>query len=121
MYAHTTVASGTSSITINDMEANGDFYSEVGGTLSGKTITFSGTLSEDADIEYELAEETVTPYTTAQQAQWNAIKALQTYKNVTILVSSANINPVLSIVYYKDIETYINSLVGDIETLLSAI
>ncbi len=49
-------------------------------------------------VEYELAEEEIVPYTTAQQEAWNKIEQLHTYKNVTNIFSDAE----LDIVYVRD-------------------
>ena len=49
-------------------------------------------------VEYELAEEEIVPYTTAQQEAWNNIRALMTYKNVTNISSDAY----AKIIYVRD-------------------
>ena len=61
-------------------------------------------------VEYTLKEEVVIPYTQTQQAQWNAIKALNTYKNITNINATSNVDPGLKIVYYKDLETIIENI-----------
>ena len=40
-------------------------------------------------LEYPLAEEEIIPYNTEQQAAWNSIKSLHTYKTVTHIYSDA--------------------------------
>ena len=49
-------------------------------------------------VEYELSEEEIVPYTTAQQEAWNKIEQLHTYKNVTNIFSDTE----LDIVYVRD-------------------
>lgn len=62
-------------------------------------------------VQYELAEESITPYTEAQQAQWNAIKKMKTYKNVShISTEGGTLEPSNDVVYYKDLETLFNNL-----------
>ena len=62
-------------------------------------------------IQYFLAEESITPYTPTQQAQWNAIKAMKTYKNVShISTEGGTLEPSNDVVYYKDLETMFNNM-----------
>lgn len=49
-------------------------------------------------VEYELAEEEMVPYTEEQQEEWNKIKALNTYKNITNITSEAY----AKVVYMRD-------------------
>lgn len=49
-------------------------------------------------VEYELAEEEIIPYTEEQQEAWDKIKELYTYKNITNITSTAD----LDIVYVRD-------------------
>lgn len=88
-HKHIIAEAGLSAITIDDMKANGIFYSSVGGMLNNKTITFSQELEEAADIEYELEEEEIIPYNTDQQKAWDNIMELMTYKNITHIYSDA--------------------------------
>ena len=53
-----TISTTTSSVTINEMASNGEFVSTVGGTISGKTITFLSSVSSGT-IYYELATPTI--------------------------------------------------------------
>ena len=62
-------------------------------------------------VQYSLETESITPYTEAQQAQWNAIKKMKTYKNVShISTEGGTLEPSNDVVYYKDLETLFNSL-----------
>lgn len=49
-------------------------------------------------VEYELLEEEIIPYTEAQQEAWDKIEELHTYKNVTNIFSTAE----LDITYVRD-------------------
>lgn len=46
-------------------------------------------LSNPVTVEYELAEEEIIPYNTEQQAAWNSVRELHTYKNITNIYSDA--------------------------------
>ena len=53
-------------------------------------IDFKTWLStHNVTLEYELEEEEIIPYNTEQQAAWNSIKSLHTYKTVTHIYSDA--------------------------------
>ena len=92
------LANGTST-TFEDAKENGKFYcnQKASGNLEGKTIAFDTEVT-DAIVQYELAEEEIVPYTTAQQEAWNNIRALMTYKNVTNISSDAY----AKIIYVRD-------------------
>lgn len=47
---------GVSSMTIDDMKSNGEFYSTVGGTINGQTITFEAETTQAGYIIYERNE-----------------------------------------------------------------
>ena len=64
------------------------------------------------EIEYDLAEEVIDPYTEEQQAVWDQIKALRTYKPVTHISSTDEVPATVDVTYVKDLETVINSLGG---------
>jgi len=60
-------------------------------------------------LEYPLENPQPTPYTPTQQAQWNEIKKMKTYKNVShISTEGGTLDPSLDVVYYKDLETMFN-------------
>lgn len=50
------------------------------------------------NLQYELPEEKIIPYTEEQQEAWDKIKELYTYKNITNITSTAD----LDIVYVRD-------------------
>lgn len=57
---------------------------------SGTVGEFKSWLSQNPmQVEYELAEEEIEPYTEEQQKAWNKIKQLTTYKNITHITSEA--------------------------------
>lgn len=61
-------------------------------------------------LEYPLAEEEIIPYNTEQQAAWNNIKSLHTYKTVTHIYSDA----------YAEIGYIKDNMLSDFETKASA-
>ena len=62
-------------------------------------------------VEYKLADPQPTPYTSAQQAQWEEIKKMKTYKNVShISTEGGTLEPSNDVVYYKDLETLFANL-----------
>ncbi len=87
-------------------------------TSSNKIVWFGSTELEDLDVagfktwlstnnvivEYELAEETVTPYTTEQQTVYNQIKQAKSYNEQTnISGSSDELEPIFEVVALKNI------------------
>ena len=54
-------------------------------------------------FEYQTLTEEIIPYTTTQQAAWDNIKQLVTYKNTTTVTTTNEIKPILSGEYYMDI------------------
>ncbi len=54
--------------------------------------------SNPVTVEYELAKPEIVPYTAEQQEAWNKIEQLHTYKNVTNIFSTAE----LDITYVRD-------------------
>lgn len=53
-------------------------------------------------VEYELDEEEIIPYTASQQEQYNAIKKLKSYKDMTIITSTSDeLPPILEIQYWE--------------------
>ena len=107
---HTSVPIGSTEITINDMKENGEFLSSVGGTLSGKTITFASALIEEADIEYELAEPETVAYTGIQQTAYNELQNLETYQYVNNIELVANEETNMTLNYKQDLQTQISSI-----------
>ena len=59
------------------------------GFEKGTTLEQMKTALANTVIEYELSEEEIVPYTTAQQEAWEKIKAMYTYKNITNITSTA--------------------------------
>lgn len=59
-------------------------------------------------IEYELAEEETTPYTTEQQTAYNALQTLKTYRTITNISNNQDTNMVLT--YKKDLQTQFQEL-----------
>lgn len=84
------LANGTST-TFEDAKENGKFYcnQKASGNLEGKTIAFDTEVT-DAIVQYELAEEEIVPYTTAQQEAWDNIKNLTLFEGVNHISSDAN-------------------------------
>ena len=66
--------------------------------------------SNPITVEYELPEEEIIPYNTEQQAAWNNIKSLHTYKTVTHIYSDA----------YAEIGYIKDNMLSDFETKASA-
>lgn len=66
----------------------------------------------NAILQYELAEEVIDPYTEEQQAVWEQIKALRTYKPITHISSTDEVPATVDVTYVKDLETVINNLGG---------
>lgn len=104
--------SGTTA-TLSDAKENGSYYctQSTAGTLSGQVATFDSEVT-DATIQYQLAEEVIDPYTEEQQAVWEQIKALRTYKPVTHISSTDEVPATVNVTYVKDLETVINNLGG---------
>lgn len=55
------------------------------------SITSARTYIKDLDLEYELAEEEIIPYTTEQQTAWNNIKNIILYEGINNFNANANI------------------------------
>lgn len=68
--------------------------------------------THNVKVQYELAEEVIEPYTEEQQAVWEQIKALRTYKPVTHISSTDEVPATVDVTYVKDLETVINNLGG---------
>ena len=59
-------------------------------------------------VEYDLKEETITPYTDEQQAVYDElVKTAKTYKTVTNIFSTNEISPVFEVEYRQDIKALI--------------
>lgn len=94
--------SGTT-ITLNDAKSDGAYLcnKKTEGNLVGKTLTFDTEVT-DALIEYELAEEVIVPYTSAQQEVYNQIKQALSYEKQTNIRGSSNgSNPIFSVEGYQ--------------------
>lgn len=93
-------------------------YLKINNSIVNSVSELSDWLStHNVIVQYQLEEEQIIPYTQTQQAQWNVIKSLHTYKNITNINATSNVNPGLNIVYYKDLET----IIGNIEERLSSL
>lgn len=60
--------------------------------------------------QYQLVEEIVIPYTPNQQAQWNAIKKMMTYKGTTNIIGIGNLNPNIEAIGIRDINSMFENL-----------
>lgn len=89
----------------------GRFYPSISKTIVTDLSTFKTWLSNNTPIvEYPLAEEEIIPYNTEQQAAWNSIRELHTYKTVTHIYSDA----------YAEIGYIKDNMLSDFETKASA-
>lgn len=89
----------------------GRFYPSISKTIVTDLTEFKTWLSNNTPIvEYELAEEEIIPYNTEQQAAWNKIRELHTYKTVTHIYSDA----------YAEIGYIKNNMLSAYETKASA-
>lgn len=109
----TTTISGTSA-TLSDAKQNGNYLcsQKVAGTLSGQTITFDTSVT-DAVVEYDLAEEIVTPLT---KEQIEALYELQKAKYVDKMTLTC-LNEIESILV--DIDKSLEESLLDVEKLLA--
>lgn len=73
------------------------------------------------EIEYELAEEVVEPFTEEQARVWEQIKKIKTYKNVTHISSEDETPATMDMVYVRDLQTYLDNLNTRIEVLESEV
>lgn len=77
---------GVSSVTITDMKSGGEFYSTVGGTLNGQTITF---ISETTEAGYVIYERASTSYENITDptllSQLNSLLVLKQYNDKTYI------------------------------------
>lgn len=90
---------------MSSLSDNGDYEHSRGAASSGQYIQWICFISKSkattvaelktwlssnpVTLEYKLAEEEIIPYNTEQQAAWNNIKSLHTYKTVTHIYSDA--------------------------------
>lgn len=79
--------------TVYENQGNVVFVGDLTDTLETLKAKYDGAI-----LEYELSEEEIVPYTTAQQEAWDKIEQLHTYKNVTNIFSDTE----LDIVYVRD-------------------
>lgn len=103
--------SGTT-ITLNDAKSGGAYLcnKKTAGNLVGKTLTFDTEVT-DVLIEYELEEEEITPYTSAQQTVYNAIKEAISYEEQTNISGSSNgSNPLFSVEAYQSTKLILENL-----------
>lgn len=91
--------SQTTTITLSDAKQNGAYMCNIksAGTLTGQTIELE---AGDYEIIYELATETIEPYTEEQQEEYNKIKELYTFNGTTNIYSDDEVPPYLQIQYY---------------------
>ena len=68
-------------------------------------------------FEVPLAEEVIDPYTEEQQAVWEQIKKIKTYKTVTHISSPDETPATMDMVYVRDLQTVIDSLTNAIISL----
>ena len=66
--------------------------------------------THNVTVEYELAEETVEQYTSAQKAVYDEIISDGTYEGVTNYNTIANINPNMNIEYHKSLKIILSNL-----------
>lgn len=77
---------GVSSVTITDMKSGGEFYSNVGGTINGQTITFEAETTQAGYIIYERNEISYEDITdTTLLLQLNSLLALKQYNDKTYI------------------------------------
>lgn len=89
--------------------------------FTGNNVTdFKSWLSQNPIIiEYELAEETIEPYTSAQQTAYNKLKEMQSYYDLTYVVgSSDNAQPILTVQAKKSLKV-INDEISNINSRLT--
>jgi hypothetical protein len=95
-------------LVFNRTFAEGTFYENPGniaivGNENDTVATFREKYT-DSIIEYDLEEEEIESYTNLQQEQYNAIKNLKTYKDLTIIVgTSEELDPVLNLIAFKEV------------------
>lgn len=105
--------SGTT-ITLLDAKNNGAYLcnKKEAGYLNGQTLIFDTAIT-DALIEYELEEEIIESYTSAQQNAYNQIKQALSYQEQTnITGSSDGANPIFKVQTYLDTKLYIQRVVN---------
>lgn len=104
--------SGTA-ITLNDAKSGGAYLcnKKTSGNLVGKTLTFDEAIT-DVLIEYELEEEVIVPYTSAQQTVYNAIKQALSYEGQTNI--SSNQNAIFNVEAYLDTKEVLDNKVDKI-------
>lgn len=113
--------SGVSSVTINDMKSNGQFYSTVGGTVSGTTITFSGTTTGNGNIVYELATPTYTKITDTDLINsLEALKDMQSYYDVTNISQTHSDGQADMIINTKALKS-LKAMQSEIDNLISRV
>ena len=76
-------------------------------TLAKANQWLANTLPE---LEYELAEEVIVPYTSAQQEVYDAMKKAISYEEQTNVNSSNTVSPIFTVTAFKDADLAIASL-----------
>lgn len=108
--------SGTT-ITLNDAKSGGTYLcnKKTAGNLVGKTLTFDTEVT-DVLIEYELEQEVIIPYTSAQQEVYNQIKNAYSYDEMTIITGYSDGNkPFFIVQTYKDLNKELNNKVDKVQ------
>ena len=72
-------------------------------------------------VQYELEQEVIDPYTEEQQAAWEQIKALRTYKPVTHISSEDETPATVEIEYVVDTKTYIDNKVTALTNAITSL
>lgn len=80
------------------------------GTIYIQDSNFSGYTNEQVKnalqgtiLQYPLIQESITPYTPTQQAQWNAFFKTKTYDDITYITTDGDLAPIVKVDYYKKI------------------
>ena len=105
-----TASTSQNALANNDIEGiattNGNLYFRINKTTASNLADFKTWLStNNVTVEYELATEEITPYTTEQQAAYDEIKQAISYEEQTnILGSSSESNPIFDVEAYQSIK-----------------
>jgi len=96
---------GSTGITINDIASNADFYSECGGTISNKTITYESAISDSNTIYYPIDTPTYIQITDETLiSQLEALNKAKWFKGVNHWwTETNNLEPVLKGTYRQAI------------------
>ena len=111
--------------TVYENASNVCFVGNTEDTLQSLRNKYNGSL-----VEYELEQEVITPYTSAQQRVYNEIKNAYSYDEMTIITGSSDGNkPFFTVQIYKDLNKDLNknsnlvngSNTGSLRSISSAI